>query len=64
MSDRLARLADLTARRARMAEDLEWAEKDWRREVAAALAEERATDIAKVAGISRARVYQIKDEER
>jgi len=49
-----------------MAEDLEWAEKDWRKLIAEMVAdrEDRATDVAKAAGVSRARVYQIRDEER
>ena len=57
----LDRLVDLTARRARMAEDLAWAEEDWHKELLARLEDHRAVDVAKAAGVSRPRVYQIRD---
>jgi sugar-specific transcriptional regulator TrmB len=57
----LDHLASLTDRRARMAEDLAWADREWRALIVAALEEHRATDVAKAAGVSRPRVYQIRD---
>jgi len=65
MTADLSRLADVTARRARMAEDLAWADEEWRRLIVAAIElGDRVTDIAKAAGVTRARVYQIRDGRR
>ena len=55
-------LAAVTARRARMAADMAWLDQEWRQLVAQAMQDGySAVAVAKAAGVSRPRVYQIRD---
>jgi len=60
----LAQLAALTARRADLADEMERLDQEWRDLVAATMAHHPVADVALTAGISRARVYQIRDGRR
>ncbi|HET6914885.1 MAG TPA: hypothetical protein VFH56_02230 [Acidimicrobiales bacterium] len=56
---------EATAELARLRNDVALAEQDWRAAIRAALADgQRVVDIAEAAGISRERVYQIRDGRR
>lgn len=65
MSDTTERIAELTAERAEVADRLAWLDLQWRGMIrAAATGGQSAAAIADAAGISRARVYQIRDGRR
>jgi hypothetical protein len=58
----LNHLADVSARRARMHADIKWTDEEWLQLVRAAVeAGQSVGQIAEAAGISRPRVYQIRD---
>lgn len=65
MSDTTERIAELTAQRDKMRADLEWTDLQWRGLIrAAAKGGQPVAEIAEAAGISKARVYQIRDDRR
>lgn len=66
MSDDLpSRIAEVTEQRAKAQADLDWADQQWRALIAAAAGSGvSVASIADAAGISRARVYQIRDGRR
>jgi len=62
----LERIRELTEQRAKAQSDLDWADQQWRAFIAAIVkgGRVRVEDVAEAAGVSRARIYQIRDGRR